>query len=452
MTDVLLIDDDGDLLQSLARALSPKISPLTLRGVSSAEKACQSFSALSPKVVVLDLCLDERVGIESGFSLLQQLHALETSTRIIVLTGHGSSCHGVRAISLGASSFIEKPADPSHLAAVVKDAAIQADLRREHERLTRQVSSQKTHVFVGSSPAAHMVREQISFAARTRFPVLLVGETGTGKGLCARLIHDLSADSEGAFVHYQPNFGGGDLVQSELFGHIRGAFTGANESRTGLAQEAHGGTLFIDEIDEMPATVQIRLLDLVQERRVRPVGADSYRNVACRFIAATNADIDRAVAAGKLRKDLYHRLAHAVIRIPPIRERREDIAELCMAALRRAQNVYGLRVFRFEEAALRALLRYSWPGNVREIHAIVEGAAYRAHDAQRAFIAEGDILLAHTPRESLGSRGFHDRVEELKQQMILEAVQQCQGNQLQAAKILGLDRGTLRRILNRVVS
>lgn len=456
MTDVLLIDDDGDLLHSLARALSPKISPLTITGVSSAERAREAFRAHPPKVVVLDLCLDEKVGVESGFSLLGELHELDVASRILVLTGHGSSGHGVRAIGLGAASFLEKPADPAHLAAIVKDSATQADLRRMHDSLSRRMHAQKLDLFVGSGRAASVTRDEIAFAARTRLPVLLLGETGTGKGLCARLIHEMSDVRDGPFVHYQPNFGGGDLVQSELFGHVRGAFTGAHEARFGLAREAHRGTLFIDEIDEMPSNVQVRLLDLVQERRVRPVGADVYHDVECRFIAATNADVETALTTGKLRRDLYHRLAHSIIRIPPLRERVEDIPELCAAALRRVRERYGITVLRIEDPVIEILSQRAWPGNVRELNAVVEGAAYRAHNDERTAITASDLRFANSHQEAPGVIGggqkLHERVADLKRRMILEAVQQSQGNQLQAAKILGVDRGTLRRMLNRVVS
>ena len=452
MSDILLIDDDGDLVHSLARALSPKIAPLTLCGVSSVDKAQATFRSSGPKVVVVDLCLDEKRGVESGFAMLEELRSIDATARFIVLTGHGSRAHGVRALSLGAASFIEKPVDPVHLAAVIKDAATQADLRRDHNTLSQRTSAQRAQQFIGIGNAAQRLREQLAFAAATRQPVLLVGETGTGKGLCARIIHESSSVANGRFVHYQPNFGGADLVQSELFGHVKGAFTGALEARTGLAVEAHLGTLFIDEIDETPKEVQIRLLDLIQERRVRPVGADRHRSVECQFIAATNCDIDAALLSGKVRRDLFHRVAYNVIRIPPLRERMEDVAELCSATLKRLQENNRIQVFHLHEDVQSILSAYDWPGNVRELQAVVENAAHRARYANRTVINPQDIHMASSCDRGPVSRSLHDRIEELKRKLIQEAVAECRGNHLQAAKILGVDRGTLRRVLGRVVS
>ena len=449
-SDVFLIDDDGELVISLARALSPKISPLTLRGCSVISEAISLVAVVSPKVVVLDLCLDEQRGVESGFDALQKIRALNSSARVVVLTGHGSSEHGVRALMLGASSFIEKPVDPSHLAAVVKDAAMQADLRRAYEALARSSSSGRFHDFVGKSTAAQKVRDQLAFAAATRQPILLSGETGTGKGLCARIIHDATRDMTGRFVHYQPNFGGGDLVQSELFGHTRGAFTGATESRLGLVCEAQNGTLFLDELDELPAEVQVRLLDLVQERRVRPVGSDAFTNVSCRFIAATNRPLGDALAQGKIRRDLYHRLAHAIVAIPPLRDRLEDVSDLCDAALEHVRSRCGVPVFSVGEPAMKKLLSYSWPGNVRELYAVIEGGAYRAHYDGRSSVENDDIHIGFSTAEGAGAQTLHDRVAALKVSIVEDAMRQHGGNQVQAAKSLGLDRGTLRRILERV--
>lgn len=448
-SDVFLIDDDGELVVSLARALSPKISPLTLRGCSVIDEAIRFVAAASPKVVVLDLCLDEQRGVESGFDVLQKVRAMNSSARVVVLTGHGSSEHGVRALMLGASSFIEKPVDPAHLAAVVKDAAMQADLRRAYESLARASSSGRFYDFVGRSNAAQKVRDQLAFAAATRQPILLSGETGTGKGLCARIIHDATRDMTGRFVHYQPNFGGGDLVQSELFGHTRGAFTGATESRQGLVCEAHNGTLFLDELDELPAEVQVRLLDLVQERRVRPVGSDAFKGVSCRFIAATNRPLEEALAQGKIRRDLYHRLAHTVVAIPPLRDRLEDVPDLCETALEHVRSQCGVPVFSVGHATMKGLLSYHWPGNVRELYAVIEGGAYRAHYAGRAIVESDDIQIGFSTLRGGCAKTLHDQVEALKVTIVEEAMRQCGGNQVQAAKSLGLDRGTLRRILGR---
>jgi DNA-binding NtrC family response regulator len=457
MKDVLIIDDDGELLQSLARAISPLIAPLLACGATRREEALELLEREDPKAVVLDLCLEQRLGVESGFDCLAEIRRRKPHARVILLTGHGSRSHGVRALALGAASFLEKPADPAHLAALIRDAASQAELRREHERLLKVSGNLYLEQLCGSSPAMHTLRERLEFVAATPQSVLLLGETGTGKGLCARVIHELSRQRSHKFVHYQPNFGGGDIVQSELFGHVRGAFTGATEGRRGLVLEAARGTLFIDELDEVPLEAQVKLLDLLQERRVRPLGADSFMGVECRFIAATNRDIDECLASGKIRRDLHHRIAQCVVRIPPLRERAGDIPELGALFLRRLRESDGINVFDLSPEALRELAARAWPGNVRELQGVIETAAFHAHFRHRNVVEISDLeagVGAPMPTTSGNHAGqfFHDKVERFKATLIGEALERTGGNQVHAARLLGLDRGTLRRVLSRLAT
>jgi DNA-binding NtrC family response regulator len=450
MSDVLLVDDDGELLQTLARALSPRIAPLTSRGATTPAMAREFFQRDQPRVVVLDLCLDERLGVESGFQLLSEFRSLGPAVRIMVLTGHGSIEHGVRALSLGAASFIEKPVEPEHLAALIIDGVAQADLKREYDATIRQEHAGMRVDLCGGSSAMKTLREQISFVASTHQPVLILGETGTGKGLCARLVHERSGRRGENFIHYQPNFGGGDIAQSELFGHRKGAFTGASDDRVGLALLADRGTLFLDELDEVPPEVQVRLLDLIQERRVRAIGADTFKKVDCRFVAAMNRPLDEALSANRLRRDLYHRLAHNVIFIPPLRDRIEDIPELCRMILATLRKRELLEVVDVEPDVLERFRDYSWPGNVRELQGVVERAAYHAHYKSRSVITGDDIIGRHFVHHPSSEGSFQERVERFKTRLISEALERCNGNQVRAARMLGLDRSTLRRILGRV--
>lgn len=293
------------------------------------------------------------------------------------------------------------------------------------------------------------LRERIEFAAATPQSVLLLGETGTGKGLCARAIHEASAWRTGKFVHYQPNFGGGDIVQSELFGHVRGAFTGAAEARRGLVLEAANGTLFIDELDEVPHEAQVKLLDLLQERRIRPLGADACHPVDCRFIAATNRNIEQCLASAKIRRDLHHRIAQCVVRVPSLRERREDIPLLCDRFLSRLRELHGLNVFDLTDEALQGLAARGWEGNVRELQAVVETAAFFAGHRGRSVIEASDLDAGAGRLQAEGSgreaRSLSERVESFKAEIIQEALERANGNQAQAARLLGIDRGTLRR-------
>lgn len=451
MCDVLLVDDDGELLHTLARAISPRIAPLTIQGATSGAMAHEFFKQSRPRVVVLDLCLDDRRGVESGFEMLAELCARGSAVRIIVLTGHGSIEHGVRALTLGASSFIEKPVEPEHLAALIVDGAAHIDLRREYDALRSQTNPGLCAELRGESSVMRAVRDQIAFVASTNQPVLLLGETGTGKGVCARLIHECSVRGRENFVHYQPNFGGGDLAQSELFGHRRGAFTGATDDRMGLALQSDRGTLFLDELDEVPAEVQVKLLDLIQERRVRAVGSDTFKKVDCRFVAAMNRPLEEALSGNRLRRDLYHRLAHNVIFIPSLRERVEDIPDLCFGILEALRKREAIRVSDVEPKVFARLQAYSWPGNVRELQGVVERAAYHAHYRERLGITIDDIGALAIQNEDRRESSFHEQVEDFKTRLVRQALDRCKGNQVRAARMLRLDRSSLRRIMSRAL-
>lgn len=461
MTDIIIVDNDADLVQSLVRVLSRLVAPRTVCAAGNAIKALELVDAQRPLVAVVDLCLNERVGVDSGFELLAQLRATLPQMRVLVLTGHGSRANGVRAMQLGAASFLEKPVDPEHLAALIRDAIVQAELRREFEKLIHEGAALSTRELCGESVAITQLRNDIAFAAATSQPVLLLGETGTGKSLCARLIHDQSARGAKKFVHYQPNFAGGDIVQSELFGHTKGAFTGAVESRRGLALEADGGTLFLDELDAVPRDTQVLLLDLVQEQRIRPVGSDSYHRVNCRFITATNKPLRQVLDEGLVRKDLHHRLAHNVITIPPLRERKEDIMLLASAILQTIRQREGLNVFDIDSPLLIELQDYPWPGNIRELQGVIENGAYRAHFSGRSTIQQRDVMLGervachesspckHDVSARVGQTviaSFHEQVESFKRDLVRQALARCAGNQVQAALLLGVDRGTVRRL------
>ena len=450
MADVMLVDDDGELLVSLARVLSPLLVPHTLCAAGSVQKALQVAARDKPSVAVIDLCIEERVGVESGFRLLQLLHQEDPTMRVLVLTGHGSSDHGIRALQCGASSFLEKPVIPEHVAALIRDAVVQCELRRAHRDRTSRTGSSEMVELVGTSSAVCKLRDEIAFAAATSLPVLLLGETGTGKSLCARLIHQRGARAEEKFVSYTPNFGGGDIVQSELFGHIKGAFTGALDSRRGLVLEAHRGTMFIDELDEVPPETQVRLLDLLQERRIRPIGSDSHHSIDCRFIAATNACLTEALCSGKIRRDLHHRISHCTISLPPLRERREDIRPLVTACIRRLSEREGISVYDMSAAAFALCEDSEWAGNIRELHGTVERGVYYAHHRGRSVVLPEDLRIQNTVRteesHTMQPQLFHDQVEMFKRRLVREALVACAGNHVHAARSLGVDRGTIRRL------
>lgn len=466
MKDLLLIDDDVELLDSLSRLLAPLLTPLSLCTATRAPQALELLRTECPKVVLLDLCLDARGGVQSGLSLLAEIGALSPATRVIILTGHGSVSHGVEALRRGASSFVEKPADPAHLAALITDAARQAELRLELERLRSRPDTLLCSQLRGQGRAAQKLREQITFIASTSLSALLLGETGTGKGLIARMIHSGSTSRTGNFVHYQPNYCGGDLMQSELCGHVKGAFTGADTARRGLVQEAHNGTLFIDELDGVPPETQIRFLDVIQERRVRAIGSNSFQSVDVRWIAATNRPLAETLENGAIRRDLYHRLAQCTVEIPPLRDRREDIPDICTGLLAALQAEAGLNIFEIAPPVLAVLQSHSWPGNVRQLNAVITTAAYRARFRNSEQITEQDLDLglcaaqatpaaptshkrpAVTYSAPIGTT-LKDAVDGYKAKLLQDAFERHEGSLARVVRELNVDPKTVRAVLQR---
>ena len=352
---------------------------------------------------------------------------------------------------MGAASFLEKPADPIHLAALIKDAVKLARLKRDYFSLQSEQSLPGDLLELHSKSAAMQEALQtVAYAASTTQPVLILGETGTGKGVIAQAIHDATQKRRGAFIRFQPSFGGQDLVASELFGHKKGAFTGATEDRRGLIEEADGGTLFIDEIDALPQQTQVMLLDVLQEKVFRRIGDNHTRKSDFRLIAATNCPPALLQGKEKLRTDFYHRIAHCSIQLPPLRERLEDVAELSARFLRATTNRESIPVQGLTPDALSALARHNWPGNIRELQAAVEGGVHRAHYAGRRFVETRDLSISGDEEMRInGQLAFRDRVQLYELQLVKDALEKHDNNQSKAAASLGLDRSSLRRILKR---
>ncbi|NLF24168.1 MAG: sigma-54-dependent Fis family transcriptional regulator [Deltaproteobacteria bacterium] len=450
---VLLVDYDGDALCSMTRALKAAGLQAGLHAAAKAETATEIFNRTAPQVVVLDLCLVPAQGVESGFSLLRDFVEADNSCRVIVLTGHSGIEHGVRALNCGAASFLEKPVEIEHLKALINDGFSQAELRRSYRRLQEGQGPEAAALIVGSSAKTQELRNEILDAARSNQPVLITGETGTGKGLCAQVVHKLSFRAAHALVRYQPYFGTADMVSSDLFGHVKGAFTGALDHRRGLLSEAHLGTLFLDEVDELPLETQVSLLGVLQDKKFRAVGSNQELSVNFRLISACNRNIGESLESGKLRQDFFHRIAQAVLHVSPLRERIEDIPQLCEHILGRLRENEQVCVFGVEDQALELLCAYGWPGNVRELEGVVEGAAFRAQCAGRAKIVREDLRIgAPAAYGNVGEESFKEKVERYKLTLVKEALRVAEGNQVQAAKKLGIERSSLRRILARADS
>lgn len=446
---VLLVDDDEQQLRSLSRSLASAGLEAQIYGASNPQKAIELALDIDALAAVIDLNLNEEQGVESGFSLLREIRKHLPHCRVIVLTGHGAPEFGIRALNAGAASFLEKPADSVHLAALMKDSIAQSKLHRDYLRLHRKSAEESlAHSIIGQSVEIKKVREEILYAASNDQAVFLGGETGTGKSACAQAIHDQSLRKAHSFVRYQPNFAGPDLVASELFGHLKGAFTGAEHARSGLIRQADRGTLFLDEIDALPLNVQAALLGVLQEKSFRAVGDDREQQVNFRLISACNQDLEQQIANDKLRADFVHRVAHYRLEIPALRNRLEDIPLLVEFALEQLRRRERVQVFGICDAALSELMQYDWPGNVRELLASIESAAYKAQFHQHSEIDVSDLHLQRK-KNSPSQLSFHEQVDEYRIKLIKQALSEHQGNQVQAAKALGLDRSSMRRILAR---
>lgn len=468
---VLLIDDDETYLRALLRGLAehfPEPSDTTFLTTNTASHSVELCKTLRPAVVILDLSLDDCEGPESGLNLIGELLNNSPQTRIIVLTGHRAKNIGIEALKRGASSFLAKPVDTLHLAALIKDGISYAQLSHAYELLSLQHNSRST-VFLTNNSRMKQTLEKVAYAASNDIPILLHGETGTGKGILASAIHQNSAiRNKYNFVRFQPNFSNHDLVNSELFGHKRGAFTGATEERKGLLEAAHRGTLFIDEVDELPLPTQVILLNVLQEKVFRPVGHCKDKHSDFRLLSATNADLAELIKQRKIRPDFFHRIAHSVIHIPPLRERREDISLLAEHFFEKCVLSNKYRLQGFNQKTLELLHGYLWPGNIRELLGAVESACASATFHKRSYIDPTDFNLNFTTSspnarllsplaqfgnsdagQNISGQDFRSLVRQFEEKLVMDAMKLADENQTRAAEILRLDRSSLRRILAR---
>ncbi|HMO18983.1 MAG TPA: sigma-54 dependent transcriptional regulator [Oligoflexia bacterium] len=463
-SNVLIVDDEPELARSLSAALQRRLIDKDADECSfilshTENDALEAFSLHKPEVVILDLTIDIDQGPESGLSLLDQFHRKDPSSRILVLTSHSASKFGINALQRGALSFHEKPGDPDLLLSLVLDGINVCKLKRTHEEIKKELDTgRKSLTLIGGEKSLVMksIADEIDFSASHSQPTLLTGETGTGKGFIARIIHSLGKRNKKPFIRYQPNFANPDLVASELFGHARGAFTGANDDKKGLIAESDGGTLFIDEIDSIPKEVQVILLEVIQEKTFRRVGSSRLEKSDFRLISATNKIPENLLKDETLRLDFYHRIAHFRIDLPPLRSRKEDIPSLALKFLENIVDRENLEVIRFEDAAIRQLIEYAWPGNIRELQAVVEGAAFRASyrgnrsiELQDIKIKDQNISDNKSTTTNRTSGDFRSMVKSYEEELVKKALSENNGNQAQASKALQMDRTVLRRILER---
>ena len=464
---ILLVDDDKDYTQSLKRALIVKGIKENILTASTPLESIKILKSKSPNVAIVDLELDSSKGVESGYSLLKQILDEDKTCKVIILTGHSSSEYGIKAIKFGASNFLKKPADINHLIVLIKDAIEQSLMLREYENLKQDINQKNIENFIiGESDEIKQIRDEVLFLGQNNSPILIMGETGTGKGLIAKSIHLFGKYKDKQFVRYQPNYLSNDLTNSDFFGHKKGSFTGALEDKKGLLELSNNGTFFLDEVALLPIEIQIALLTTLQEHKIRRIGDTKEINVDFRLICATNEDINEAISDNRLRLDFYHRIAHSVIKLPPLRERKEDIKPLTLYFLNELSKKEDILIQDINKKALDKLKAHSFKGNIRELEAIIEVSAYKANFKNKRVIEEEDILfnenkILNNTKENISndnlensilnddSLSFKDKINKIKKSIIQNELKKYNGNQMQTAKALGIDRTTLIRILEK---
>jgi len=445
---VLLVEDDESLRTVLKRELAAM--GFDVRVHQSGAGAVDQVRAFEPDAMLLDLHLPDVPGLD----VLEQARKQDAHLPIVVFTGHGTVSTAVQAMQRGAFDFLAKPVALDVLEQTLLRATEHGQLLRENERLRCATAhaSAGASVVAPVSDSAVRLDQQILRVAKAEQSVLVQGESGTGKELVARRVHAGSSRSGQPFVVVHCGAIPRQLVESELFGHVRGAFSGADQKRSGLFEAADGGTLFLDEIGELPLDVQPALLRALQFGEIRPVGSDHVRNVDVRFVAATHRDLGEAARAGTFREDLYYRLAVLELRVPPLRERRDDIAPLARSFLAR-EGARTSRPLQFDDAALRRLEAHEWPGNVRELEnaivrlgVLVDGPLVTVGDVE-------DVVFAGGPRAAAGGATANGdlptlELRELEAMAIDQALRRHDGNKTRAAAELGIALKTLYNKLN----
>ncbi len=441
---ILIVDDDEDIRSQMKWALMEDYDVLE---AGSREAAVTAVKDKGPAVVCLDLGLPPKpADVVEGFQALEEIVGVDPDVKVVVITGQGEREYALRAIAMGAYDFFSKPIDIDILRVVLARACHVYALEKEQERLRAKRLPEEFEGMMGASPIIDTVFSMIRKVARSAAPVLLIGESGTGKELAARAIHRRSLHADGPFVPINCGAIPENLLESELFGHEKGAFTGAHSQRPGQFETAQGGTLFLDEIGELPLPLQVKLLRFLQDGQIQRVGGRQPIDIDARILAATNVDIEEALKQGRFREDLYYRLAVVVIEIPPLRERGEDIPLLANAFLQRYAEESSRKVTGFAVEARRAIAEYNWPGNVRELENRVRRAVIMA-EQRRVSLEDLGLAPSYARYSSMTLREARDAVD---RELVEAALARSDGNMSRAAEELGISRPTLYELIDKL--
>ncbi|MEK6324021.1 MAG: sigma-54 dependent transcriptional regulator [Acidobacteriota bacterium] len=446
---VLIVDDEPAARYGMKRALEKEgYTILEADSLATADEAVENYA---PGVVLLDV----RLASGSGLEYLPTLVSREYPPVVIIVTAHGSERMAVQAIKLGAYDYLSKPFDVDELRILVRNAVETHSLRTDNAKLRRELAATGTFgQLIGSSSAMEAVYSLIEKVAQTDVTVLITGESGTGKEMVAREIHLRSRNSSGPFVSLNCAALPGELIESELFGHEKGAFTGASGRRVGKFEAANGGTLFLDEIGDMSLSTQAKVLRAIEERTFQRLGSNETFSTDARIVSATNKLLEKEVESGRFREDLYYRLCVVKINLPPLRDRKTDIPALANAFCHRFSLAYKDEPLKISKSALKVLLEYDWPGNARQLRNSIERAVVLTDSAEITVEAlPEEILSDRSPgRPTVAASGritasqsqdFRTAKKEFERQFIEDSLDQAGGNVTKAAAKLGMHRQSL---------
>jgi DNA-binding NtrC family response regulator len=438
--NILVVDDDPDIrevLKDRLESLGYNVFP-----AASGVDALELLEKQNPQIVLMDIEMPEMGGLEA----LKEIRKRQIDITVVMITAHGTIERAVEAIRQGAYDFIPKPFEPDHIALIVQRALERERLKRGVEVLSDQVG-ERYRLITGKSPKMAEAIDLAKKSATSRSTVLLLGESGTGKEIFARSIHEWSERRAEPFIAINCVGLSKELLESELFGHEKGAFTGAHQLKKGRIELSHGGTVFLDEIGDISAEIQTKLLRFLQEREFERVGGIKPVRVDVKVIAATNRDLAGAVKEGRFRTDLYYRLNVIPISLPPLRERREDIGALANFFMQRFSSETKKRFDEISPEAMERLLAYGWPGNVRELANVIERAVVLGRGPQISLDEIPTTMVStDSTAPSLGLL-YSENVEAYRRQLIVKALSEAKGNRAAAAKALGLQRTYLSRLI-----
>lgn len=436
-TEILVIDDEAEWLDTLRVLFEMK--GWRVATAASARDGLRCALARKFSLVLCDLAMPGM----SGMDMLKELRAADNRTPFIIMTGVGSIPSAVEAMRFGAFNYITKPFDADELESLARQAV---EFGRLHHLLREREEGERgaaePSMMLGTGRAMENVLATVNKIAESSASILIQGETGTGKSLLARYIHKLSARREKPFLTIDCGAMPENLLESELFGHVRGAFTGALNARRGLFQEAEGGTVFLDEIGELSPSMQVKLLRVLQEHEIRPVGGNAVVPVDVRFISATHRDLPAAIREGAFREDLYYRLAVIRLRLPALRERRDDIAGFAGHFVRKYNELYGKQVTRISPAALQSLQAQPWKGNIRELENVMERAVLLA-DGESVTLGALGLKEDAEEAERVEDLSLQQAVQQAEKEAVARALALAGGNRTRAAALLGVSRRTL---------